>query len=225
MCVLTYVPFLDSQFVLTNNRDESTTRQRATLPQKYIICDTEVIFPKDPQAGGTWIATSEDFSLCLLNGAQQKHISKPPYKKSRGQVIVDFFTFKNVAQFLKLYDFNGIENFTLLIFEHHPITSIHQLRYDGQKLSCQIIDPKVAHIWSSSTLYTDEIVKLRKAWFQDFLSKFEANEQNLLDFHHNGGNGDSENDLKVNRNNLLKTHCITQVIKKDVSKMNFIELI
>ncbi|MEM9052628.1 MAG: hypothetical protein AAGC47_11290, partial [Bacteroidota bacterium] len=40
----------------------------------------------------------------------------------------------------------------------------------------------------------------------------------LLDFHLNGGDGDPENDMVMNRNNMVRTVSVSQIIAGDGSK-------
>ncbi|GBL36066.1 hypothetical protein EMGBS15_16610 [Filimonas sp.] len=94
MCTVTYLPVSSSSFILTHNRDEHHTRAIALLPEKKTMQDIEIIFPTDQQGGGTWIATSKEFTLCLLNGGFEKHIPSPPYRHSRGLVILDFLSIR-----------------------------------------------------------------------------------------------------------------------------------
>jgi uncharacterized protein with NRDE domain len=76
MCVLTFVPNTDFGYILTNNRDENSVRPKAIPPRKYKIGNSAIYFPKDAHAGGTWIAQNQSYTLCLLNGAFEKHIQK-----------------------------------------------------------------------------------------------------------------------------------------------------
>jgi hypothetical protein len=214
MCVLTYIPTSRNSYFLTNNRDEATVRTKALPPKRYRLNNTQVFFPKDPQSGGTWIATSDNFTICLLNGAFEKHTPQPPYRQSRGQIIVDFFQYKNIVDFTESYNFSGIENFTLVIIENTNSMNICELRWNGANLSEKNIDANQSHIWSSSTLYPPEVVSNREQWFEDFLKKNPTlTQEEILDFHKNGGNGDPENDLNMNRNDELKTQCIMQIVR------------
>lgn len=216
MCVLTYLP-KQNGFFLTNNRDETLTRPKAIPPKKYIINGKQVYFPKDAQAGGTWLATSDDFTLCLLNGAFEKHQSKPPYRQSRGQIILDFFQYDSVDTFLGGYNFEGIENFTLIIIQNIDDTvNIYEFRWDGKRLHRAEKDSLLPHIWSSATLYSDEIRHQREQWFTTFQEQFPACiAEDVLNFHLNGGTGDNHNDMRVNRNNELVTQCVFQVVKQN----------
>lgn len=211
MCTVTYLPTSDCSFILTSNRDESPLRKPASPPEKYNIHQTEVFFPKDQQASGTWIATSLGFSLCLLNGAFEKHEHKPPYKKSRGIVLLDFFQYKNVEKYSSEYNFNGIEPFTLIILEHISNTKIQEIRWDGKKIHSKKIDPNTPHIRSSATLYSKEIIEHRKKWFKEWLQKNpNYKTDDILSFHHFAGEGDIKNDVIMNRGivQTLSISCI-----------------
>lgn len=212
MCTLTYIPKQDGGFILTSNRDESIFRMPALPPLKYDHNGISVMYPKDTQAGGTWVALSENrFTFCLLNGAFVKHKHDPPYKHSRGLVITDFFNYNDVAIFLKEYDFSGIEPFTLVIIESYPEPKIHEIRWDGQAHFYAPKDSTHPQIWSSASMYDDEVVLERENWFNHFLqSKPDPATEDMLQFHHFGG-GLDENRLLMNRNNILKTISITGI--------------
>jgi uncharacterized protein with NRDE domain len=212
MCVLTYLPLDDGGFILTHNRDESTARAKAITPRQYWLNGQSVIYPKDPKAGGTWIATSSHFTLCLLNGAFEKHEASPPYRQSRGWIILDFLTFRNLSDFIGNYQFTGIEPFTLIIIDQLNEFQLTELRWDGQDVYVDSKDDRKPYIWSSATLYDSSVRQSRERWFENWVEQnpdFEA--EKILEFHHTGGNGDIENDLKMNRNGELLTQCIAQI--------------
>ena len=216
MCVLTYIPTDNQGFILTNNRDEATVRPKAIPPRKYMFEGKRVFFPKDAQAGGTWIATSDDYTVCLLNGSLEKHTPTPPYRQSRGQVILDFFKFDTVDNFIENTSFEGIENFTLIIIYTKNNLQICEFRWDGKQLSHQSKDPNQAHIWSSSTLYSPQIRSQRVDWFADFLKQNpNFTKEQIVDFHLHGGTGDTHNDMRINRNGELVTQCIFQVVRQN----------
>lgn len=215
MCVLTFLPTINSGYTLTNNRDESLARAKAIPPRKYIINGKQIFFPKDAKAGGTWMATSDDFTVCLLNGAFEKHIYKPPYRKSRGQVILDFFKFDTVNDFIGNYAFDNIENFTLVIIYHKEFLKICEFRWDGTQLHYSSKNPQESHIWSSATLYSQQIRTEREHWFADFLERNpNFTHKQVVDFHLHGGTGDIYNDMRMNREGKLITQCIFQVVKQ-----------
>ncbi|MFN3848794.1 MAG: NRDE family protein [Spirosomataceae bacterium] len=211
MCVLTYIPTENNGFILTSNRDEAVSREPAIPPRKYHLHGQNVFFPKDPKGGGTWIASCGNFTLCLLNGGFEKHIPQPPYRQSRGKVILDFYEYQNVNEFVNQYLFDGIEPFTLIIIENIGDLIIHELRWDAHKIFVTPIDATQSHIWSSATLYSPKIRLQREQWFRDFLVE-RPNRDSILDFHHFGGKEDIRNGIKMNRDNKLQTISITQFV-------------
>lgn len=223
MCTVTYLPLGNKNYIITSNRDESTLRKKATPPRKFSISNHAVFYPKDLQAGGTWIATSpfipeqdKGFTLCLLNGAFQKHRHNPPYKLSRGLMVLDFFKMNDVEQFVNEYNFEGIEPFTLVIIESGSTIKLHELRWDENKIEYAELDETQPNIWNSVTLYDKNIIAQRQQWFSQWL--FENNKaelESIMHFHEFGGNGDKRNDLLMNRDNKLMTVSITSVKKSE----------
>jgi uncharacterized protein with NRDE domain len=210
VCVLTYIP-TSQGYLVTSNRDEATARAAAISPQAYEVNGKQLYFPKDPQGGGTWITTDGGTTACLLNGGYKNHVRQLPYRQSRGLVVTDFFSFETVEKFYRNYAFAGIEPFTLIIFSQDKST-IKEIRWTGKRADLNIFDALKPRIWSSATLYSDEIIRERQNWFTKFLEKEEIVAESVLHFHHFGGKGDEENDIKMNREGILKTVAITQFI-------------
>lgn len=214
MCTVTYLP-LEKGYILTSNRDEWIARPSAISPLEYVLWGQRITFPKDPKANGTWIANSNRYTLCLLNGAFEKHITNPPYRRSRGLVLLDFYEYLSVDNFIEKYNFNGIENFTLLI-KSNTDNSFNELRWDGIKIHRKELDSQEEHIWSSSTLYSEEIILERKIWFMEWIDQHKNYNQNeIIKFHRFAGNGDKQNDVIMKRENGVQTLSITSIIKID----------
>ena len=217
MCTVTYLPQSDNSFILTSNRDEDVLRQTALPIDKYKINNVQVYYPKDPKAGGTWIATgSNGFTVCLFNGAFKAHKSTHNYRKSRGLVLLDFFNYQNQYDFIAQYDFSNIEPFSLVFVKHqNNKVGLCELKWDGEKTHHLNHDASLPHIWSSVTLYAPEVIKQREEWFNDWVSKNEVfTKDAILMFHHFGGSGDKENDLVMNRSNK-KTVSICSINKRN----------
>ena len=213
MCTVTFLPTVENNFILTSSRDEHKERKLALAPRKYNVNGQSVFFPKDTQAGGTWIATSNNhFTLCLLNGAFQKHTPTGSYKLSRGLVLLDFFQFNNIEAFSSQYDFLGIEPFTLLIIDSSAGLQVHELIWDGIKLHQSQKDETKPSIWSSVTLYNAEVIAQREEWFKIWLAE---NKNYGLDqirqFHQVGGTGNKTNDVLMSREDRMLTVSITSI--------------
>jgi uncharacterized protein with NRDE domain len=223
MCVLTYLPN-NTGYVVTSNRDEATARAAAIPPQKYEVNGKQLYFPKDPQGEGTWLATDGSTTVCLLNGGYKNHVRKLPYRQSRGLVVTDFFDFKSVEEFYNNYLFTGIEPFTLVIFSQDK-DDIKEIRWTGEQADLHSFDSSVSRIWSSATLYSDKIISERQIWFSEFLKAEDMSAEKILHFHHFGGKGDEQNDIRMNRAGVLKTVAITQFeVKENSFVINYEDL-
>ncbi len=208
MCTVSYI-FSNGKTIITSNRDEKTIRE--TLPpRKYTSEITSLYYPKDIK-GGTWFVTKEDGTvLVLLNGAAEKHITKPSYRKSRGLIVIEIISANNPIAFWDTIDLIDIEPFTLVLFQEN---NLYQLRWDELKKSKVVLDPKKNYIWSSSTLYSKEIRNLRHHLFDEFLllNNSPTSEQ-IIDFHGSKHYEDYENGLVINQLEELKTVSITQIV-------------
>jgi uncharacterized protein with NRDE domain len=224
MCTVSYLP-LEDGFIITSNRDEWNQRPAALFPKEYLLFKQNITFPKDPRANGTWIAMSKDYTLCLLNGAFIKHQHNPPYRLSRGLVLLDFFQYLSVEKYIAEYNFDGVENFTLLI-KSNTSYAFHEVRWDGKKIHHKELNYLEKYIWSSCTLYTDEIIAERKQWFADWLSTHESYiQEDIIHFHTFAGKGDKRNDVIMKRENGIQTVSVTTVQKTvDNIEMKYIEL-
>ena len=98
--------------MLTSNRDENAARSPQHLDREEIgpkgASGARLVFPRDTAAGGTWIAASDSNRVvCLLNGAFEKHHHRPPYRRSRGLMVLDFFRFATSVAFFEKYNFKN----------------------------------------------------------------------------------------------------------------------
>jgi hypothetical protein len=229
MCTVTYLPLNSKEFILTSNRDEDISREAALPVQEYFIGKRTVYFPKDQKANGTWIAyDTKGYTLCLLNGAFEKHIPKSKYKKSRGLMLLDFYEFNDPDEFAKKYDFKGIEPFTLIMAYCCSDTDrvlLHELKWDEEKPHLIVHDSDLPQIWSSVTLYKHDVIEERRNWFNNWLNANSSySNDDILFFHHFGGTGTQENDLIINRGDkkTVSVCCIhrndthTEIIYEDI---------
>jgi uncharacterized protein with NRDE domain len=200
------------QIIITSNRDESINRPLALPPTKITFNHSTIYCPVDPQHNGTWFAVNQNNSVfVLLNGAEKKHFHNPPYKKSRGLVLLEIADSINYLDKWHSIDLGQIENFTIVAFFKGKLA---QLRWDGSKKSHLFLDENKSHIWSSSTLYDEHTIKKRKEWFDDFLvsKNNEVTSDDIIDFHINTKKEDTDNGLIIKRKNNKLTKNITQTI-------------
>ncbi|TDE29253.1 hypothetical protein E0I61_08790 [Flavobacterium ranwuense] len=214
MCTVSFIATND-KIIITSNRDEKTVRPSAIPPRNYTVNGKNIIFPKDPKAGGTWFAANADGTiLVLLNGADEKHEVQPPYRKSRGLIVLDMISSISPKDFWTEIDLENIEPFTLVLFQNN---ALFQLRWNGKEKETTPLDSQLNHIWSSSTLYPSAIREKRSNWFYTFMNdNSEISESKMHDFHRYTEKGNDENGLVINRNDEMKTLSITQsVIEKN----------
>jgi hypothetical protein len=224
MCTVSFVNS-HGKIIITSNRDEKTLRPNAIEPKNYNINNKNIIFPKDKKAGGTWYAINENSTvLVLLNGADERHILKDNYRKSRGLIVLDLISSESVLSEWETIDLENIEPFTLVLFENEKL---YQLRWNEIIKSTVGLDIEKSHIWSSSTLYPKEIRDERADWFYTFLdTKPEVGEEELFNFHRYTEAGNTEHGLVINRNDALKTLSITQtIIEKNKVTIHYNDLI
>ena len=209
MCTVTYIPTSEKKFI-TSNRDEKTFRKKALPPQPYLHDQVRLIYPKDGDAGGSWIALNENGNVAvLLNGGFEKHVSKPPYRKSRGLVFLDIIKHATPAKYFLDVDLFKIEPFTVIILGQ---SKLFECRWTGDKKFCKELDPLKLYIWSSVTLYDEDVRKKREQWFKQWLNKNPSPDQNdILKFHQFAGDGNKDTDLLMKRGELYHTVSITSI--------------
>jgi uncharacterized protein with NRDE domain len=208
MCTVTFIPVKD-KFFITSNRDEKHIRKQAIPPEIYFENGNRIIYPKDANAGGTWIAMNENGNAAvLLNGGFVKHISQPPYRKSRGVIFLEIINAIMPVRYFMHMDLTDIEPFTMVIFDD----CLYECRWTGTTKHCRQLKKYRPYIWSSSTLYDETVVKKREQWFAAFLNKNpHPSQEDIFAFHQFTGDGDKQNDLMMSRNGLLSTVSVTGI--------------
>ncbi|HVU94449.1 MAG TPA: NRDE family protein [Puia sp.] len=210
MCTVTYIPSRDG-FFLTSNRDESRHRSAALTPGVYSGGRHRLIYPKDADGGGSWIVLKENGAAAvLLNGAFLKHMRQPPYRVSRGVVLLEIMQAMDPLKGMAQIDLGGIEPFTLVLFVQG---NLWECRWDGHWKHIVSLDKTHPHIWSSATLYDERVAKEREGWFEKWLKdRKRIAPGDIVSFHHSAGKRDIRNDLVMNRDNELYTVSVTSIV-------------
>lgn len=92
MCTVSIIPRPHQLggYRLVTNRDEQRSRPPGEPPVWRTIGGVRAIAPRDPVAGGTWVATTQaGLTLCLLNGNLEPPPPPPARPRSRGLLIGD----------------------------------------------------------------------------------------------------------------------------------------
>ncbi len=223
MCTVTFIP-ARGNFFITSNRDEKLSRKDAIAPLMHRHNGWNLVYPKDAEAGGTWIALNENGNAAvLLNGAFIYHRSQPPYRQSRGVMFLEVLSSDYPAWTFSKIDLMGIEPFTFIVFENG---SLYEFRWDGIEKYCKQLSSSRPHIWSSATLYDGLVIKKREQWFAKFLNRTpNPTQQDMLNFHRFSGDGDKENDLYMERDGVYSTVSITSILlNEDSGVMKYYDL-
>lgn len=209
MCTVTYIPDGEG-FHLTSNRDEHQRRGAAIRPREFKGSDYTLLSPQDPDQHGSWIAAKNTGDIAvLLNGAFKKHTDQPPYRKSRGLVLMDIISHKYPYVYFTAMYLEGIAPFTLVLYTYGKL---YECRWDGTDKHIALRDKNTSHIWSSATLYEGEATVKREQWFRvwDQATPVKTT-TDILNFHRSGGNGDLHDGLIMNREEKIKTVSITSI--------------
>jgi len=214
MCTVTFLPLPDHGFVLTSNRDVGYQREKALYPAVYEEEGVSLFYPKDGKAGGTWIGTSRNNRLiCLLNGGFENHKRAASYPKSRGLIVKELLIVQDFEEGCLELNLKGIEPFTLVVVDWKEERKLFEFVWDGNQRFFKELDWQPM-IWSSSTLYTDDMKGMRQDWFREWFIGKSRSAENSMDFHKHAGVGLPEVDVFMKREKV-GTVSITQVIKTD----------
>ncbi|WP_432455530.1 MULTISPECIES: NRDE family protein [unclassified Agarivorans] len=171
MCTLSLIR-LPQQLVITMNRDEARTRHEAGLIQ-HSICNTQLLYPRDAQAGGSWFGVNNHgVTLALLNRYQDPQHSDAP---SRGTIIpqaLNVGAAEALEEHLTNQDYRDYNPFDLLMMSPHLC---QHYRWNGQQLSTSPVTQK-ALLFSSSALDTKRIIAKRQQYFAQW---WQSQEENL----------------------------------------------
>ncbi|RED50101.1 NRDE family protein [Seonamhaeicola aphaedonensis] len=220
MCTVTIIPQGTNNFILTSNRDEAPNRVSSS-PDFYQFEGIKMLFPKDELSTGTWIGVSEKKRLvCMLNGGFEIHERKASYRKSRGLVAKDFMIAEKIISTVETYNMNDVEPFTMVLVDWNQKLKFMELVWDGEKKHFREL-PIATKLWSSSTLYSEEMKQERQQWFKEFRAKNDLNAESILRFHNKAGRDNKDYGVVMDRG-FVKTTSITQVIKQgDTIEMSY----
>lgn len=212
MCILSIFSKANGDFILTQNRDESIYRKTSPGIEKREFYGKKVLGPVDLNSGGTWIYYTDKYTVCVLNGAYEKHSHRPPYRLSRGLIILELLKFNTINEFISEIDLNEIEPFTMIMIDMINNEKII-LVWDGiQKFTENISKDKLI-IRSSSTLYDSSERLFHKNEFENLTV---ADSEIIYDLHQK---------LAMPKNDkypIVQSTSITQIIhSNDLTELKF----
>lgn len=225
MCTVSFYKN-ENEVIITSNRDEKSSRPLALLPKAQEHMGVPLFYPKDPQAGGSWFVVNKQADVfVLLNGAEKKHLSTPPYEKSRGLILLDLAASNNFLEDWNSIRLQNIEPFTLVAYVKQHL---YQVRWNAIQKECITLHPSEPRIWSSSTLYEPAVQKQREQWFAEFNAKKQGviYADDAIQFHTQTQTDDAHNGLIINRAGEMLSKSVTQVvIRADTFVLTHIDLL
>ncbi|ASZ11946.1 NRDE family protein [Chitinophaga pendula] len=223
MCTVTFIPTPNGIY-LTANRDEKKERGQALPPQEHCRKGHQMVYPKDTDAGGTWILLkNKRDAAVLMNGAFENHQRQPSYRESRGVIMLQLLETDEPDNAFHQADLTDIEPFTLILFIGGKLL---EARWDSKRKYVKQLNATRPNIWSSATLYDALTAVERKKWFHCWLLETpEPDMADILYFHQHAGNGDIRNNLVMDRDQRMYTVSITTIlVAKDQSWIRYKDL-
>jgi len=187
MCTVTFIP-TSTGIYLTSNRDERPDRAPARFPSRSGPKADQLLYPKDGEAGGSWIAVKsrgQGNAAVLLNGAFVNHRRAAHYRQSRGLVFLEIAGAADPLFCFRSAILKDIQPFTLILFTGGHL---FECRWDGLNRHVLQICHERPHIWSSTTLYDEEASGARRRRFEEWIGDTSPiNGESILNFHRSVG--------------------------------------
>lgn len=153
MCIVSLFFEEGGDFTLTHNRDESILRPFSKSIETKEKFGQWYTAPVDLVSGGTWIYYSSQFAACVLNGAYKPHRHNPPYRLSRGLLILELLQYTSLEEFSAKVDLNGIEPFTMMMVDKLN-RDARVLVWDEKQKYLEDLNGREIVVRASSPLYT-----------------------------------------------------------------------
>lgn len=207
MCTVTWIPDGRGGHYLTSNRDEAPARAATAILSRKTPRGETLHFPADAGAGGTWFCLSDrKRAVCLLNGSRRPHRHRPPYRRSRGLVVLDAFGYPDFGAFIREADLRGIEPFTMVLVENGTCT---ELCWNGRQRTVSEVPSGEARIWSSAPLYPAPVRQRRRRLFRRFLAKDPHPGLEAILAFHQPADDDPRYGFVMDRDGIVRTLSVT----------------
>jgi hypothetical protein len=193
------------------------------MPMVENMGNKNIIYPKDPQSGGTWIGCDNRGScIILLNGGFEMHQLKEKYRMSRGIIVKESIGSDDPLKYIKEVELSDIEPFQVILYGNGRLD---RMVWDGSEKHFFDLDIEKTHIFSSVTLYDEKMRSGREMRWEDFLKSHERNGENIFKFHSTYKSEDRNSGLVINRENIVKTYSVSQIIlNNDQGKFKHLDM-
>ena len=206
MCKVT--AFLDDDnFILTSNRDIPEHRVHSFPPNEFLYRNKRIVYPEDPQGGGSWIGASTQYIASLLNNKGIEGIDK----MSRGillkEVLSNNFIISDLESKSKFFN-----PYVLILFDIAD-RALFKYTWDGSNFYSEQIHKH--DLWMSNTIYSEKEITNTYRFFSEELD-ISSNEEEILRFHLDPKN------ILINQ---MKTTSVTQIKHGLKNEVKYFDLI
>lgn len=165
------------------NRDEKRTRAPALAPRLSGTAPRRFLAPVDGHAGGAWLAVNEaGLTVGILNYYDRQRAPPPRTPRSRGHLVLDQMAHAravDVRDALAKADVKAYPSFLLLAFD--PVAG-WLMRWDGILLRSERLADDARPV-STSSFDTGEVLRERRARYQELVGAGEPDPDRLERFH------------------------------------------
>lgn len=224
MCTVSVVP-AKGAYIFTFSRDEAPDRYTPLFAEQQQLPHKKIFFAKDSRAGGSWFTADDRGNIAMLfNGAFCRHEHNDSCTKSRGIILMELFAATGMKMHFEKAAFTGTAPFSVILFEQGIL---YRLTWDGLQKHVTALLRETGYIFSSATLYNENIQAARRQWLAHYLKTQQHIDGGaLLHFHTTYNDGDKENGLVIKRPGSCSTLSISQaVVKPGVTVLKHIDLI
>jgi hypothetical protein len=187
MCTLTFIPGLPGGgYLLATNRDESPSRGAASAPAVQSFGSGQVIAPRDPDGGGTWVGVDDSgHCVAILNGDRPLPLGMLSAEAgelvSRGLLVNEMLADPRVNavrdELQRRQRLNGLhyKPFKLIVVAPGPSQgegrAASTLRADWDGVTLRFEELSGPRCFVSSTHETEAVTNYRRAAFERFLQQ------------------------------------------------------
>ena len=213
MCVVSYISHNEG-FYFTSNRDIPKNRKIAISPKDYNIKGRNIIFPKDPDAGGSWIAATSEKLGCVLNAKNKRKINN---NNSRGLLLIDLLQQDDSDKYFIKTNLENIYPFSIIELDTSKKT-LKKFIWNGNNRKIEKLNINKSYLWLSSSIYKSNTINKKSELFNTMLNA-EISKTYIKEFH-------LENQFHdINQNNI-NTVSITQVSGSlNIEEMSYHDLL
>jgi hypothetical protein len=209
MCILSIV-HQGNEIIVTSNRDEKRERPNSCTPEVIVRDGRSIVYAQDSLQNGTWLVADDSGRVAvLLNGAIKPHVPNPPYRMSRGLLLLDVFEKEDFLTAFHEFDLTGIEPFQMIFISKG---SIYQMLWDEQFKQVVQFHHQSSVCFFSSTLYSEHHQQEKENWFikqQHILNGDCA--LHLFDLHQQRSNNTEDGCFFLNNSTHI-TKSVSQVV-------------